>query len=228
MASKMRALFIILISLSSAKALAGYDNAWYQSEFWSGEYPIGFSVTKRHTIVMARSKMDKDLPRDVECEMPYLAVIHPWNTERIRKNKIRFFSATKIIKMIAKDDFEFGGDVTVKKGQMVEYIGNGAEDFFQVRISGKQYTAGQDLFDFVEAPTRDQFIEDDWLLLTCQTGNRAYIFVPDLAGQGPTRASTFVPGISDTGPGQEGYGRARDLTEQEANTLERERGTATR
>jgi hypothetical protein len=35
----------------------GYDETWFISEFWSGEYPPGFSVTKRHTVLMARTGM---------------------------------------------------------------------------------------------------------------------------------------------------------------------------
>ncbi len=126
----MRALLVLVIlSASSARTFAGYDDTWFQSNFWSGEYPPGFSVTKKRTTLMARSGMDKDLPRDVACEMPYLALIHPWNKERIRKSNLQFFSATKIIKMIAKEDFDFGDGVTVKKGEVVEYIANRAEGF---------------------------------------------------------------------------------------------------
>ena len=72
----MRALLLVLVILSalSARTFAGYDDTWFQSNFWSGEYPPGFSVTKKRTTLMARSGMDKDLPRDVVCEMPYLAM----------------------------------------------------------------------------------------------------------------------------------------------------------
>jgi hypothetical protein len=106
-----------------------------------------------------------------------------------------------------------------------------------VRIAGKIYTAYENLFKLVNSPGREQFVEDDWVLMTCQAGNRAYIYFPDVTVQGPkdTAASasgvadvapTFVSGISDTGPGQEGHGTARDLTEQEAIQLEKERGAS--
>jgi hypothetical protein len=224
----MRALRLVLVILfaSSAGAFAGYDDTWFKSKFWSGEYPPGFSVTKKRTTLMARSGMDKDLPRDVECEMPYLALIHPWNKERIRKSNLQFFSATKIIKMIAKEDFDFGDDITVKKGEVVEYIANRAEGFFYVRIGGKPYDADRSLFEFVETPTQDQFVEDDWVLLTCQGGNRVYIFAYDLGVRRWPDVPAFVPGISDTGPGQNGYGKARDLTEQEAVAMEKEKAAA--
>jgi hypothetical protein len=214
-------LFALAMSLQSAQAFAGYDDTWFMSKGWSGEYPPGFSVTKKRTTLMARSGMDKDLPREVACEMPYLAVINPWNKERIRKSSIQFFSATKIIKMVAKEDFDFGDGVAVEKGEVIDYIGNGAEDLFGVRIHGKRYTAGQSLFEFVDAPSRDQFVEDDWVLLTCQSGNRAYIYLDDVRIKGPNDSVTFMPGISQ-GYSEE-FGKARDLTEQEAAKLEKER-----
>lgn len=87
-----------------------------------------------------------------------------------------------------------------------------------MRIFGKQHTAGQNLFDHLEEVARDQFVEEDWALLSCEGGNRAYIFLSDLmldrdVGERP-------PGISRVGPGQTGYGKARDLTAAEARELE--------
>jgi hypothetical protein len=223
----LSSLFVLVILLESASAFAGYDDTWFIQKSWSGEYPLGFSVTKKRTTLMARSGMDKDLPRDVACEMPYLALIHPWNKERIRKSNLQFFSATKILKMVAKEDFDFGDDITVKKGEVVEYIANGAEGFFGVRIGGKPYDADQSLFQFVETPTQDQFVEDDWVLLACQGGNRAYIFVYDLGVRRWPDASAFVPGISDEGPGLAGGpSSARDLTEQEVSAMEKAKGAA--
>jgi hypothetical protein len=204
------------------KAFTGYDDTWFKSKFWSGEYPPGFSVTKERTTLMARSRMDKGLPRDVACEMPYLAVIHPCNRERNLKNHIEFYSATKILKLVAKEDFKFDSKIPIKKGESIEYIGNGAEDYFGVRIGGKIYTAAEYLFQVVEAPARDEFIEDDWVLLTCQAGNRAYIYLDDVRIKGPNYSFTFASGISDGS--SEDFGKARDLTEQEAMELEKKRG----
>ena len=174
----MRALLLVLVilSASTASAFAGYDDTWFIQKSWSGEYPPGFSVTKRRTTVMARSAMDKDLPRDVACEMPYLALIYPWNKERIRKSNLQFFSATKIIKMIAKEDFDFGDDVSVNKDEVIEFIAGGAEGFFGVRIGGKPYTADQSLFQFVETPPQDQFVEDDWVPADVPGGKSSVYF----------------------------------------------------
>jgi hypothetical protein len=205
---------------------SGYDNTWYISEFWSGEYPPGFSVTRPVTSVLARARMDKAAPRDVTCKLPYLAVIHPWNKRRIATSKIKFLSATRIVHLVVKEPFVFdglGGDkrikVQLKKGDAIDYIRNDAEGTFEVRIFGKQYTAGQNLFDRVQDVAQDQFVEADWVLLTCDDGNRASILLSDLMpGSGDTK--DWIAGISGVGPGQTGYGQARDLTAAEARDLE--------
>jgi hypothetical protein len=218
-----------LVDASSAFAqpaapASGYDSSWYVSDFWSGEYPPGFSVTRPETAVRARRAMDKAAARDVECRIPYLAVIHPWNKRRIATSQLRFVSASKIVHLVAKEAFVFQGvdartKVPIKKGDTVDYIRNDAEGSFEVRIAGKQYTAGQDLFDHMEKVADDQFAEEDWVALTCVGGTRAWIFLADL-GLDSDDPKVQAPGISGVGPGQTGYGKARDLTVAEARELE--------
>jgi hypothetical protein len=210
----------------SPAASSGYDNTWYISEFWSGEYPPGFSVTRQGTSVLARARMDKAAPRDVTCKLPYLAVVHPWNKRRIARSKIKFMSATRIVRLVAKEPFVFDGPggerrskLQIKKGDAIDYIRNDAEGAFEVRIFGKQYTAGQNLFDHVQDVAQDQFVEEDWVLLTCEDGNRATIFLADLTRDSGD-AKDRIAGISGVGPGQTGYGQARDLTAGEARDLE--------
>ena len=170
--------------------------------------------------------MDKAAARDVTCKLPYLAVVHPWNKRRNAKGKITFLSATRIVHLVVKEPFVFdglGGDkrikVPLKKGDAIDYIRNDAEGAFEVRIFGKQYTAGQNLFDRVQDVAQDQFVEEDWVVLTCEDGNRAAILLSDLM-PGSGDAKDWVAGISGVGPGQTGYGQARDLTAAEARDLE--------
>jgi hypothetical protein len=216
--------FTLRASGNAAVPPNGYGEGWYVSEFWSGEYPPGFSVTRKDAVVQARASMDTAAPREVACRLPYLAVIHPWNRSRIAKSGIRFVSATRIVPLVAKETFIFEAEGTpaaklhVKKGDTIEYIRNDAEGAFEVRIAGKQYTAGQNLFDHVEDVAQDRFVEEDWALLTCEGGERAYILLADLrlddAGERPA-------GISEVGPGRLDYGKARDLTAAEARALDR-------
>jgi hypothetical protein len=222
---------VLLLAASASGQSAvppnGYGEGWYVSEFWSGEYPPGFSVTRRDTVVQARARMDKAAPREVACKLPYLAVIHPWNRSRIAKSKIKFLSATKIVRLVAKEPFVYETQdakasqirkIRLKKGDTIEYLGNGAEGSFEIRFAGKLYTADQNLFDHMEDVAQDQFVEEDWVSLSCEGGNRAFILLSDLVLEGATGERTA--GVSGVGPGQTGYGRARDLTAAEARGLE--------
>jgi hypothetical protein len=218
----------VLPALWSSAGLA-YDDGWYKWEGWSGEYPPGFSVTGRKTVLMGRTDMDPDLPRNVACQMPYRAVIHPWNRERVKQSKIKFYSFTRIIKLTAKDDYFLIAStngteehVPIPKGTVLEYIHYVAEGEFEVRLDGKHYTAGQDLFEHLEEVPNDRFVEHDWVVLTCANSARASILLDDVRSK--TDADVLVPGISAAGPGLPQYETARDLTDAEAVGLERKRG----
>jgi len=217
---------------SSPLPRTGYDKSWYISEFWSGETPAGFAVTRKNVTVMARSAMDKKLPRNVTCRLPYLAVFHPWNKARNRKNHARYFSATKIVNLVAKESFEYGfgsengsGDVklSLKNGDVIQYLQYGQEGSFFVRIKGKGYVAHSDLFDHVQDGLRDRFLknkfpEDRWVSLNCQNGARAYIYFRDV-DPAPTAK---VPGVNWPGHAAVGdAGEARDLTVGEAEQREK-------
>jgi hypothetical protein len=150
-----------------------------------------------------------------------LAVIHPWNAGGINKNGIEFISASKIVPMIAKQDFKFSGyagekavKFPVKKGMTLNYLRYNAEGTFEIEISGRQYTADQDLFDHVDDTSLADSAADQWVLMTCTNGNRAYIYFDDLVN---------VAGIADVGPGVTEYGKARDLTPAEARDLASQR-----
>jgi hypothetical protein len=200
---------------------SGYDDSWYLSEFWTGEYPSGFAVIKKNVVVAGRSKLDKIAPRDAQCELPYLAAIHPWNKNRRKKNNIQFWSATKIVPLIAKVDFVFeeGLDtkIPIKKGDTIEYVRATGEGFFKVRIAGKLHDAEESLFERTEDVPQEKFHEDEWVVLNCVGGRRAYLLYPeDLAD--PARPGQFVSGVTDYREGDGGYGKRRDLTEAEART----------
>ncbi len=197
-----------------------YDKTWNIAKFWSGEYPTGFSVTRRGTIVLARSGMDKSLPRTIKCELPYLAVIHPWNQSRVKKSNIEFLSATKIERLTAKQDFDFH-DIAIKKGDILEYVQPFSEGMFQVRVAGKLYDADETLFEQLEDVEKGQLIQDEWVALNCQRGGRAYIYLADIDVRPYENVKSTVPGISDMGPEAMGYGKTRDITEKEARELEK-------
>jgi hypothetical protein len=201
----------------------GYDKSWQISKGWAGEYPSGFAVISRKVVVAGRAKLDKSAPKNVKCELPYLAVIHPWNKPRVTKSKIDFWSATRIVPLQAKEDFTFEDAnnaetrIPIKSGDLIEYIAPAAEGLFTVRIGGKPYTASQDLFEHVEDVPREKFDErDEWFALNCPDGKRAYFLYPDDLSDAANPAR-FQPGlIEDAEPNGGAYGKMRDLTEAEA------------
>jgi hypothetical protein len=201
----------------------GYDNSWYVSNRWFGEYPNGFAVISRKVVVTGRAKLDKTAPKNVQCELPYLGVIHPWNQERWKKSKVDFWSATRIQRLRAREDFVFADasspetQIDIKAGDVIEVIAGGAEGFFTVRIAGKLYRAYQDLNDHVEPIPGENLVQyEEWFALSCPQGRRAYFLYPDdLADSG--NPGRFQRGLIEFDePNGGSYGQSRDLTEAEA------------
>ena len=137
----MRLTLLLTAGLMMAgNAYAMYDKSWYQTEFWSGEWPNGFSVAKRGVVVMGRLAVAADLDRVVKCQLPYKAVFNPWNTKRNVKSKVHYLTASKIVVMKALKDFTLGEapqNAAVKAGDDVEYLIYGAEGSFTVRYNGE-------------------------------------------------------------------------------------------
>jgi hypothetical protein len=210
----MRILFMVLATLAATPASAGYDDSFYKAEFWSGEYPPGFAVVRRHVIVTGRTAMDRGLPRNVRCALPYKAVFHLWNTRRNKESDARYFTASKIVPMTAKEDFTFEDGSTkleIKRGEVLEWLIYNGEGQFSVRIRGKEYAGQQEMLNHVDKPDDPAFVEDQWLSLRCENGVRAWLFFDDLAPIGADGEVHYAPGIGDWSGGMIEYGRSRDL-----------------
>jgi hypothetical protein len=212
---------VLLVEASGAQA--GYDKNWHITAFWSGEWPNGFVVAEPGVAVPARSAMDRDAPPSISCTLPYKAVFHPWNEERNRLSKARYVTASRIVPLIARADFDFQPDdgsapVAIARGDTIEYLIYGAEGYFSVRIGGREYTASQELFDSMEPVADDAFQQDEWLQLRCENGKRAWIFMGDImrtAEDGRTAYADGLWAVMAGSPGIEDYGIARDLTDEE-------------
>lgn len=205
-----------LILASASLALAAYDKAWYITEYWSGEYPNGFSVIQENTTVPARSEMDLDKPANIQCAVPFKAVFHPWNEAR----KANYMTASRIVNMTAKIDFELEGNneekVKVHKGDTVEYLIYGAEGGFTVRYQGVEYYGDQELFEKIEESQDSlDFHQDEWVHLTCGNGENAWIFMPDLSQTDEQGEVKTLPGIGSWGLGMRDYGQVTDLTDDD-------------
>ena len=220
----MRFVLVAISLLVGSEAFAGYDATWYRQELWSGEWPSGFAVVKPDVTIMARTAMDKDLKPTVSCRLPYRAVFSPWNTARNKASNAHYWTASKIVRMTAKQAFTFEDQnddavkVPLKKGEAIEYLMYYAEGIFAVRVRGKKYTVDQSLLEKVDSPPDPANPQEEWLSLTCTDGQAAWIAMSDLvvkdkAGEeipmdGLWRASMDSPGVPE-------HGKARDLTDAE-------------
>jgi len=212
---KMSRVLLSIAAFSfSAIAYAAYDNTWYQTEFWSGEYPNGISIVAEGVALPARAAMDLDQPVTIECELPYKAVFHPWNQARAA----RYYTAAKIVPLTAKEDLTLGFEgeeqVEVAAGDLIEYLVYGAEGSFLVRYKGKEYTADQSLLEKVsydeqkmEAP------QDEWLNVTCVGGENAWIFLRDVVTVDRDGNSVYPQGVDSWFRGFREYGVVTDLTD---------------
>lgn len=214
----MRSIFFLLMTallLASIQAFAGYDAAWYQDDFWSGEYPNGFSVVKRGVSVPARMQMDPAAAKSITCRLPYRAVYHPWNEAR----KAQFRTASRIVPLVASADVYLGDGleerVLVKKGETIEYLMYQAEGTFSVRFQGKVYGADQGLFSSVEPYDQTQMQEDQWVRVRCLNGKNAWIFLRDLMVQNGEGETVYARGLDSWSLGFREYGKVTDLTRKD-------------
>jgi hypothetical protein len=209
--------------LLGAGAAAAYDESWYVTEFWSGEYPTALAVAAPGVTVPARAEMDRDQPASIACALPYKALFNPWNEERSRLSEARYFTASKIVPLVAREAFAFehdqeGGPLQIAPGQRIEYLIYGAEGSFLVRIDGREYAAYQDLCDHMEPVGDDDFVQEEWLNLRCEDGTPAWILLDDLmlvGEDGMVRYSDGLWNVTGGTLGFEEYGRTRDLTDEE-------------
>lgn len=207
----------ILFSVTfSAGAWAAYDNTWYQTEFWSGEYPNGISVIEEGVTLPARATKDTDLPVTIQCAVPFRANYHPWNSAR----KAKFFTAAKIIPMTANVEVKLGSEgeeqATVAPGELVEYLIYGAEGTFLVRYKGKEYWSDQDLLEKMTYDVQKMEVpQDEWLNITCTGGENAWIFMRDLTTSDQDGNPTYPKGTDSWFRGFRDYGSVTDLTDED-------------
>lgn len=212
-----RALLLAALLALPLLASASYDGSWHRSEFWSGEYPNGFSVVKKGVVLSGRSEMNLDSAPSLSCAVPFKAVFHAWNSER----PAEYVTYSKIVPMTAKADLILGegegeGAVTVKAGETFEYLVYGSEGWFIVRYQGKEYDANQDLLEKV---TYDEALlahpQDEWTRISCENGGQAWIFLRDLYSTNEEGEVSYLPGVDSFWRGFREYGRVTDLTERD-------------
>lgn len=192
-----------------AQSVQSYGDEWYRAEFWSGEYPGGFTVLK-DTTLMLRPELLPSAEKTVACDLRAKATYHPWNPARALSDGLRFVSFTEIDELeIAAplDAVLYGGaddaekTVTFAPGARWRYLAYYAEGTFLMEYEGEQYTGDQSLFEASKPVKPNAGRYEEWLRINCPNNTWGWLFMPDLV----TDDVTF------RGPNIGEYGTASDL-----------------
>lgn len=201
-------------TLVSFFASAAYEQSWYLSEYWNGEYPNGFSVVAKNVSLPARAAMDPSLPISISCAVPFKAVYHPWNRARSAK----YLTLTKIVPMVANEDLVLGLEgeeqAQVSAGEVIEFLNAGSEGIFLVRFKGVEYNATVELLDKVTYKDAD-IQRDEWLNLTCGGGENAWILMSDVYQIHADGEWTYAEGLDTWFRGFRQYNKVTDLSDQD-------------
>ncbi len=211
---KKTLLFLCASTVLGAAAFAAYDSSWYQTQFWSGEWPNGFSVRRVGVVVVGRNTMDLDEVPSVNCELPIKAVFHPWNTARNELSNAEYHTASKIVPLRVKEEFDIPADgekpaLHMTPGMVIEYLIYHSEGSFAIRVNGVEYEGDLDMLEHLEEGLEGRTQQDQWLKLTCVNGVTTWLNFADLSDP------DWQDGLNDVGNGLKEYGLAEDLTDED-------------
>jgi hypothetical protein len=197
----------LLATPAFAQSVESYDEGWYRAEFWSGEYPNGFTVLKDTTLMLRPSLSSPD--KTVDCPLPAKATIHQWNADRARDMGLTFVQFSEISEWEVAKAYEgpfyseFDATETtlsLKPGDRWRYLVYYAEGTFLMEYDGVEYTSDQSLVD-ASKQLNDANRSDEWLRLNCPNNMWGWLYLPDVVMDDETI----------TGPNIVEYGRAADL-----------------
>ncbi|RMF04408.1 MAG: hypothetical protein D6773_06490, partial [Alphaproteobacteria bacterium] len=143
------------MGLAGQSPALAYDASWNRTDFWAGEYPNGFTLT-RDVSVMIRSEPLPEAPRTIACALRKGETYHPWNAARVKASGLEFLSFVKIVTYriektgtLTLYDARTGKEekVAFSPGDQWTYLTYYGEGAFRMAFRGKQYEADQSLFD---------------------------------------------------------------------------------
>lgn len=167
-------------STAVSEMLEHYDDSWTIGPGWPGEYPNGFSINSKTTVLMGRTEPSLSAKADTPCPMEFKATIHPWNTARIQTDELDFLTATKNVALkvtkdasldvVVADMSDVGAvkSIPVKAGETITLQQYFAEGFGQIAYNGISYEADlQQLTDFTDSNNNKPLETHEWVKLTC-------------------------------------------------------------
>ncbi|MBI4921697.1 MAG: hypothetical protein HY834_08100 [Devosia nanyangense] len=202
---------LVLLAAPAAPGLAqdagAYGDGWYRGEFWSGEYPNGFTVLEATTLKL-RPELSPAAEPSIDCPLPAKATYHPWNSARVFSDGLTFASFTEIDEMEVTKPFEaslYGQldatEVTIKfePGMIWKYLAYYGEGAFLLEYDGVRYDGDQGLIDASTSTHPGDKGYDEWLRIDCASQMWGWLFMADIQDN-----AAFGP------PNIEGYGVAAD------------------
>ena len=85
-------------------AKAAYDDSWFLSPGWPGEYPNGFTILVDDVVLAGRAEMNKSVPKSLQCPVPRLANYNQWNRERVEADELEFVAVAKTFELEVQQD----------------------------------------------------------------------------------------------------------------------------
>ena len=197
------------------QALSGYDESWYVSAGWPGEYPAGFAVLDAGTTVPAWTVPNGANEADTSCALPQYANYQLWNYDRADADDLRFFVATKTFPVTLNQDasIEYISDggihtLDLKAGDQLTYLRYLGEGFTVVSYDGAEYDINEaelrDISDIGSMPT----VEDQWVRVTCADGTQPWLLYASVIDH---------PGIVPSP--MLAYGEASDIAPEDAEQI---------
>jgi hypothetical protein len=196
-------------------ALSGYDDSWFLSPGWPGEYPPGFAVLDADVRVPARARPNPTDPQDITCLLPQYANYQLWNNARNDADDLDYFVATKKLPVTVLEDteVEFVGDAGIEKlplkaGDQLTYLRYIGEGFTVMSFNGREFDINEgELREITDIGALENE-EDLWVRVTCLGGKQAWLLFDE---------AVLEPGIYPSPI--TGYGDAKDILPEEVETV---------
>ena len=187
--------------------------AIYKADFWSGEWPNGFTVLE-NVQLFAQQNPSLDSSFSAPCYLTKGATYHPWNNQRVEQDKLEFVSFQEVQnyrvtknKTYRLESYPDNKEVQVqfRKYDNWDFMAYFAEGLFLMSYKGQQYVGDQSVFDWSvltkPAPRRETLYEE-WLGLPCDNGKRGWMHIINIQGHPSIGQANIVE-----------FGQAKDVSE---------------
>ena len=196
-------------------AISGYDDTWFLSAGWPGEYPPGFAVLDADVKVPARARPNPTDPQDISCLLPQYANYQIWNNARTDEDQIEYFVATKKVPVTVLEDteVEFVGEagiqtLSLKKGEQMTYLRYIGEGVTVLSFKGQEYEINEGELSNVTDIADTALEENLWVRVTCLGGKQAWLMFDEVIEEAGIYPSPIT-----------GYGDAADIAPAEVETV---------